>query len=262
MPGYLDITNITWAATSACEIVLIAVMVRRQFYRSHPAFFLYLILALCQSVLGFEVYRIWGFDNIVAARIIWSSQVILICARGVAVFEIARQVLTVYAGIWKMSRRLMIALACIVVGYSLLFSGRRYYTAITNANRGMELAVGAIVVLLLLLARYYGVVISVTNRMLCTGFCLYSCAFVINFTLFENRQGKSAQLWNFVNIFIYVASLCLWIGAVYLAKETAAGRTQKRGQIVLPETVSSDNRSQRHLLNDRIRQTLHRSQRS
>jgi hypothetical protein len=261
MPGYLDITNITWAATSACEIVLIAAMVWRRFYRSHPAFFLYMILALCQSVLGFEVYRIWGFDNIVAARIIWSSQVILICARGAAVFEIARQVLTVYAGIWKMSRRLMIAVACIVVGYSLLFSGRRYYTAITNADRGMELAVGAIVVLLLLLARYYGVVISTTNRMLCTGFCLYSCAFVINLTLFENRLRKSAPLWNFANILIYIASLCLWIAAVYIAKETALRTTRARGQIVLPETVSSDN-SQRHLLNDRIRQTLHRSQRS
>jgi hypothetical protein len=256
MPGPSDITNITWAATSACEIVLLAAMVWRRFYRSHPALFLYMILALCQSILGFEVYRIWGLNSLLAARIIWSSQVVLICARGAAVFEIARQVLTNYAEIWKLSRRVMIAVACIVVGYSLLFSGRRYYTAITNADRGMELAVGAIVVLLLLLARYYGVVISATNRMLCTGFCLYSCAFVINFALFENRLRKPAQLWNFVNILIYIASLCLWIAAVYIAKETALRTTRA------PETVSSENRNQRHLLNDRIRQTLHRSQRS
>ncbi len=239
--------------SAASELALAGVMVRRRFYRSHPALFLYAILALGQSLLAYEVYRIWGIRSVVAAQVIWSSQVVLICARGTAVFEVARKVLKSYARIWKMGRRMIITAAGLVLGYSLLFSGSRYYTAITNADRGMELAVGVVVVTLLLLTRYYGVAISTTNRMLCTGFCLYSCAFVINFTLFEKKLVEYQQFWNLLNILIYVATVLLWIKAVYVARETVGDRAPAEARHPA-EALSAEARSRLGLLNDQLKQ--------
>ena len=246
--------------STASELALAGVMVWRRFYRSHLALFLYAILALGQSLLAYEVYRTWGIRSVLAAQVIWSSQVVLIGARSAAVFEVARQVLESYAGIWRMGRRLIMAVAGLVLAYSLLFSGSRYYTAITNADRGMELAIGAIVVTLLLLTRYYGVAISTTNRMLCTGFCLYSCAFVINFTLFERKLVEYQQFWNFLNILIYVATVFLWICAVYVARETAGDRALAGAKRSSSEELSAETRSRLGLLNDQLKQASHRRQ--
>lgn len=258
----LEITEIAWMVTTASEFALVAVMVWRRFYRSHLAFFLYVILALCQSLLGYEVYRIWGIHSLVAAQVIWSSQIVLICARGAAVFEVARQILQKYVIIWRTGRRMMIAVACLVLGYSLLFSGKQYYAAIENADRGMELAVAAVVVTLLLMARYYGVVISTTNRMLCMGFCLYSCAFVINFTLFETRLLEYAQLWNFLNIVIYVATVFLWIKAVDGARETVMSRSLASASPLGEEKLSAEARIRLSLLDNQLKQNSQRRQKS
>jgi hypothetical protein len=261
MAGASDITNVTWAVTSACEVALIAVMVRRRFYSSHFAFFLYLILALGQSILGYELYRVWGMQNPMTAWVIWSSQVVLVYARGAAVFELARQILQNYRGIWRLSRRVMIAVAALVLVYSLVFSVRQYNIVIMSVDRGMELAIGAIVAMLLLLARYYGVVVSASNRMLCAGFCLYSCAYVINFTLFERKLVEYAQFWNFVNILIFVATVCLWIAAVYGGKETELSKTGAPAPTA-PETLSPESKNRLRLLHARFKQALGRPERS
>jgi hypothetical protein len=50
---------------------------------------------------------------------------------------------------------------------------------------GIELATAAVIVLLLLFARYYDIVVEPPLRLLAAGLCMYSCVSVLNDTILE-----------------------------------------------------------------------------
>ena len=96
---------------------------------------------------------------------------------------------------------------------------------ILNGVRGLELAMAAVIVTMLLFARYYRVAVNPLQRALAVGLCLYSAFYVINYSVLERILQQFAVLWNFLGMFAFIASLLVWINGANLyaeAEEVAA----------------------------------------
>jgi hypothetical protein len=120
------------------------------------------------------------------------------------------------------------------------------------------MAVATVVVTLLLLVRYYGLPMSKASRTLCMGFCLYSCAYTINYSILQGSAARHAEYWNFLNVLVYLATVFLWIKAVHGTRITEGAKSWAGA----PQVISTEVGNRLRLLNDQLEQSSHRQQRS
>jgi hypothetical protein len=202
-----------WALTVFLKVALLAVLLYRKNYRAHPFFLAYVLTTVLQSIVVFGTYRVWGWDTPVSARIAWATQGVVILTRGLAVAEICQRILVKYRGIWALAWRILLATGAVVLLSAGAMARGSWQFAILNADRGLELAIAVVIVMLFLFAHYYHVPVEPPVRMLATGFFLYSCFFVVNDTVLESRLIPYMALWNFLGTLAFLASLLLWIWA-------------------------------------------------
>ena len=252
----LNLSNAAWALTTITELVLFVYLVRRKLFRSHPFFSAYILAAILQSTLLVAAYSAWGFESRLAWLTGWVSQLVVASARLAAVMEVARRILCPFSGIWALGRRMLLVATGGVLVYAALLSREYWYKLSLNVDRGVGLAGAAVIVTLLLFARYYGLPADNLDRSLCIGFCLYSCFFVINDSLFEKWVNAYLSLWKFLDILTFLASLLLWLGAARAYSETAPARDP----VVVPKELhgklSSELNVRLRLLNEHLNQLL------
>jgi hypothetical protein len=121
-----------------------------------------------------------------------------------------------------------------------------------NAARSAELCIASFIVGMFLFVRYYRIPLANLERMLAIGFCLYSCFFVINNTIYEKWLRSAGSFWNHLDMFTYFASLLLWIGAV---RQYSEARNEATPAPLTPElygALSQKLNSRLHLLNNRL----------
>jgi hypothetical protein len=214
-----NLLNLAWALTTLLEGILLVLIVRRRLSYSHPAFSLYILAVILQSgaVAGSSWY--WGPRSIQHFNIAWSTQAFVVCARWLAVTEITRKILAGYSGIWRMASRILFFLGAIVLIYSVAVSTNRWDLMVLNADRAVELCIAAFVVGMLLFARYYRLAMGNLERQLAIGFCLYSCSWVINVSIFQSWRDSMGQWWDFFGVLSYFATLAIWIDG---ARKTVA----------------------------------------
>jgi hypothetical protein len=253
----LNLRNLTWALTTITELVLLVYLVRRKLFRSHPFFSAYILIAILQSALMAATYEIWGFHSYRAWLIFWLSQLVVMTARFTAVVEVARRVLSRFSGIWALGRRILIAIAACVLVYAAVLSKVYWYRLALNVDRGVELAIAAVIVALLLFARYYGLPMNPLDRSLCIGFCLYSCFYVINDSLFEKWVNTYLSFWRFLDILTFLASLLIWLAAARAYSVTVPARDPAIVPKELYGKLSSELDVRLHLLNEHLDQLLH-----
>jgi hypothetical protein len=209
----LILRNLSWALTTLLEVVLLCYLARKKLYRSHPAFFTYVVMAIAQSVILAATYRLVDARSDAAYGIAWGTQALVVCVRWLAVMEIAKKALATYAGIWAMASRILIGIGVCAFVYAIVASRLHWYLAVLNADRAVELCTAGFIVGLFLFVRYYGIVMPAFDRMLAIGFCLYSCFVVINDSIYENWIRSAGALWNYLDLVTFMASLILWIMA-------------------------------------------------
>jgi hypothetical protein len=224
MPEPLNLGNLEWALTTLAELILLVYLVRRKHSRSHPVFTAYILIAILQSVLMAVTYSIWGYQSHKAWLIFWLSEIAVTLVRFGAVMEVTRHILRPFSGVWALGRRVLLATAAGVLVYTALLSREYLYKLPLNLDRGAGLAVAAVIVVLLLLARYYGLPMENLDRSLCIGFCLYSCFSVINDSIFEKFLLSYLNFWNFLGVLTFLASLLIWIGAARAYSLTVPAR--------------------------------------
>jgi len=246
-----------WALTTITELVLLVYLLRRKLFRSHPVFFAYILGDILRSVLMAGIYSLSGMKSFRVWLIYWLSQIVMVTARFAAVVEVARRVLSPFSGIWALGRRVLLLAAGAVLVYSALLSKDYWYSLPLNVERGAGLAVAAVIVTLLLFARYYGLPMDHLERSLCIGFCLYSSFSVINDSLIEKWVNSYFELWNFLGVLTFLASLLIWTGAARAYSETAPARVP----VVVPKELygkfSSELNIRLRLLNEHLNQLLH-----
>lgn len=221
-----------WALNSVGEVFLLTLLVARGNYRSYPAFAFYIFVDLTMGVTALLSYRIWGFDSATGYRIAWGTHGIVLIARALAVAELCRHILSRYRGVWALTWRILLLCAALVLSYSILAARYDWRLALPSADRGLELSIATVIVVLLLFARHYDVRGERVARSLAVGFCLYSCFKVLNNTLLERFLYNYAALWNLLGMFAFFASLSLWTWALRKPVSQA-----EPGEILLPRSV-------------------------
>jgi hypothetical protein len=256
MADAFSLQNLAWAATTFSELVLFQYLLRRGLFRSHPAFTLYVLAAIVQSLVMVLVYRYLDPNGLPTYIIAWSGQAVVVSARALAVAEISRKIFSSYAGIRKMTSGVLLVVGACVLIYAFASSGKKLGLMVLNADRAVELSIAAFVVAMLLFARYYRVPVTTTERLLAIGFCLYSCFHVINDSVYESWHTALGSLWSFLDIVTFLASVFLWIRAARSADEpqkaavAAPLSREKYGELSLQLN------SRLELLNSRLRHLL------
>lgn len=248
----LHLLDVAWALTTLLEVILVAFIFWRRVNRTHPAFSLYILVAVVQSGLVACSSRYWGPQSIQNFNMFWGSQAVVVSARWLAVAEITRKVLAGYSGIWAMVSRILFAMGAVILAYSIALSRNRWDLVVLNADRAVELCIGAFIVCIFFFARYYRLSMANLERQLAIGFCLFSCSWIINNSIFESWRDSRGIWWNFFGVFSFFATLILWLNAV---RQPAEARREAPQQPLSPATyaeLSQQLDSRLHALDNRL----------
>lgn len=214
MAEIVTIHRVLWALAFLMNAALIALLFYRRNYRVFPFFFLYALLNILQGVVLFLTYRLWALSSAVSFKTAWGTQTLVVTVRALAVAEVCRRVLAKYRGIWALGWRIFLAIAMLVLVYSLAAGRHSWQLVIVTADRSLELAMAAAVLGLFVFMRYYEVIIEPAARLLAIGFFLYSCFRVLNDTILERWLMPYATLWNLLGTVAFLASLLVWVWAL------------------------------------------------
>jgi hypothetical protein len=203
-----------WAVNAAAGLLLLLLLAVGKNYRDYPAFSLYILVNLVSGAPLFIVSRVWGYSSNAYWLSAWGIQVVVSGTRAFAAAEICGHLLSPYGGIWALAKRVFLACAAVVLVYSGLAGRHQWELALPGADRALELAIAAVVVLLFVFARYYRVRVAQTDRLLAIGLCLYSCFRALNDTVLERFLYDYEALWSFLGSSAFFLSVCLWFWAL------------------------------------------------
>ena len=240
-----------WLVNAATSVFLLVLLVARKNNRSYPAFTFYIFVNLLLGVLLLMVYRRWGFTSRPSWLFAWGLQPLVTCARGLAVAEVCRHFLSRYPGIWALAKRMLLACAGLVLLYSGLVARHQWDLALSSADRGLEMSIAAVIVVLFLFARHYDVQIEPTDRSLAIGFCLYSCFRALNDTVLERYLYGYETFWSLLGMLAFFASLTLWSWALRKERNPAAAKENLLPMGVY-QTLAPHINLQLRLLNDEL----------
>jgi hypothetical protein len=210
----LQLRNLAWAFTTLVKCALLVQLVRRKFLDDYQWFCSYVASTILQSLAVAVIYQIPGLPQLMIWKMAWGSQLVVICFRFQAVVELIRKILGAYLGIWALAWRLLFGVGVLVMANSLVFSKGDLYWIAQNVDRGLELSMAAIIVALLLFARYYRLPLQRLHLALAVGLCMYSTFFVMDYTLLEKHVQQFAVFWGFLDVITYLATLLIWLNAV------------------------------------------------
>lgn len=253
--------TVAWALTTVLELVLLFLLLRRKAIPNYPLFAAYLIFAILQSAAVAEIHRMTWLDRWTAWELEWGTQAVVTIMRSLAIVELAGKIVGAYSGIWLLAKRLLLFVGFCVLVYALVLSKGKWQWFILDGVRGFELAAAAVIVTMLLFARFYSLPIRPLPRALAIGFCLYSSFYVINYSLLEKIVQQFGDFWNFLGIMTFMASLLLWIDA---AISYVAAEDEVKTSSIPPELygkLSSEVNLRLHLLNRQLMLLLHAGER-
>lgn len=215
MSNLLGFLGWLWASSVLAQICLFALLFLRGHFRRLAAFTGYITLDICQAGVLLAFYRRVGFAAPAAEAAAWVSQAATTGAKAFAVGEVCRRILRPYRGVWALGWRLLVGAASGVLLYAAVATRGNWKFAILYAQRGLELAIAATLVLLFVLIRYYLVPVHPALRSIALGFCVYSCFVVLNNSILERWLRSYALLWNATNLLFFLMVVLLWIRALW-----------------------------------------------
>jgi hypothetical protein len=243
--------RVCWGLSISLRALLLCLVLWRKNVRSFPFFSIYLSVNLLNALVLAVSYKVLDPQSTVLFRIVWGSQVVVTCARALAVAEICRLLLAGYRGIWSLAWRLLLSCAALVLVYAFLVSDHQWNTAILGGNRAVELSIAVVIVVLLVFLRHYQVVAERTLRSLAIGFFLFSCFEVLNYTILEHWLATYGPIWNFLEVLFYLACLLVWTWALCTSvPELATDPTLLPGSVY--QQLSPEINVRLRLLNERL----------
>jgi hypothetical protein len=198
------------------QIAVCVLAFRRGLWRRLPWFTAYVLLVFVVESARWGVLLYKGEGSVAHAWTYWMTQPLLLLARAFAIADICRAILGLYTGVWQLARCLlgialavMLALAAVRTAAS---PGIASY--ILFVERELEFAVVVVLLMLLVLSRYYDVVLHPPLGGLSIGFALYSSVVTISSSILI---GPFALPWTAVSearTASYLAALGIWIYAL------------------------------------------------
>ncbi len=217
--GFSLFESVRWAATAFIEVVVLTLALRQKLFQRLPVFTVYLCVLVANEVILFLTYRFTGITSFTSFYVYWTMQAIQVSARALVVYEICRELLSPYAGVWRLSRPLLILLGLTLAGSAVTTARRQVHPISATtlmAERGLEFTILGILIFGLIFCRYYGVRIDRYLAWVALGLGFYSAVQVANDTFlsewltharFPIWEGLRNVSFNIATIFWFVA---LW----------------------------------------------------
>lgn len=205
-----------WYVTIGLEIILALLVLRRGAFRNLPFFTFFVLLSTLRTVLLWAVYRWLGFNSHPVAYIAWSSQAVLLIARGAVCAELSWKMLHKRPKAFRiMVRDLLVVVGAGAILYTAFDSLRKIFhiaSSVVAVERGLELTIALVFLILLRVAFRYGVRINRGLFLVATGLCFNSVVQIINDTFLTWLRGEFSW-WNDFHIVAFQVALLLWIWA-------------------------------------------------
>lgn len=187
-----------WIAAASLETIVFALAIRRKLFQRLPFFTAYLGLLLANDFGLWFVYKLAGFRSLISFDSYWTIEALLVIARALAVYNISQWLLHSYAGVWRLAKPFLGAIAAVLVlgaTFATPDSEHRIETTILTADRGLELVVVGVLLVGLAFCRYYGVRIERYIGLIALGLGFYSAVQVANNTFLQRWVHSYFPMW-------------------------------------------------------------------
>lgn len=211
-----------WGAATILEFLCCLLAWRRGLYRRLPLFTLYLVSVFAADLSAWWLWHGLGYDAPITFYIHWGFEALLLAARALAIAELCWDTLSAFAGIWRLSRLILVAVAVLLTAVAAGNAwGEREAlpTFIYTAQHGLEIAALAIILLLLAICRYYRVPVRPVTMWLAFGLGLYAGIQIALLGLVKIWGNQYIQLFSTVRAGSYAIALGVWFAALWRASE-------------------------------------------
>ncbi len=216
-----------WAGGTVLELLCVIWIWRRGLHRQLPWFTIYLGLVLAADLAAWWLWHQVGYTDPQTFYIHWLFEALLLIARALVIAELCRDTLAAYAGIWKLSRLLLLATATALVSFALgtAWGAREALPAfIYSAQHGLEMATVGILLVLLAVCRYYRVPVRLVTLWIAFGLGFYASVQIALLAGLQIWGNASIPTFSLIRSASYLMALGTWLTAAICAREEHLAR--------------------------------------
>lgn len=201
---------------TAGQIAVCLLALVRGLWRRLPWFTAYFLLVIVIDAARWAVRSYQGTASPSYSWTYWMTQPLLILARGAALADVCRAALGQYTGVWQLARYLLAGTAAaLLLLAAVQTSGTRGITSyVIFVERELEFAVVITLLLLLVLSRYYGVVLDPPLGGLSLGLAFYSSSVIVASSILIGRFALPWGAFSSVRIAGWDVTLGCWLYAL------------------------------------------------
>jgi hypothetical protein len=252
--GMFSVAKTQWEIGALLEATVLFLALRRRLFERQPLLTIYLGLIVFNEFIVAIVYGAFGIRSYVSFYTFWGLQALLVSSRGSAVYEVCRLLLAPFAGVWRLSRNVLLLIAAILTITAIFAaaqSGPRFSAIISTASRGLELAIVGILTLGLTICRYYRVRVPGYLIWICLGFGFYATMQVVNDTFLRQWLLGYFPIWQQLWVLSFDIAVLMWCVALWKPLP-ALQRAPATLEPVVYETLGPQVTSRLRELNSRL----------
>ena len=203
------------------EGVVCGMALWRGLYNRLPFFTAYLSAVFICDVLRFSVIFTFGPRSMTEFTLYWTTQWILVLLRASVVYEICRQMLGAYPGVWRLCNLILGLAAFVLICVTLLDvtqQGPLVARLFLTIERGYELEVLGMLVVVSSFCRYYRIPVSRLIGLVILGLSVYSGMTLLNDTFASHWFKPLLTVWREVRGDAFVLAEIVWLTAIALWK--------------------------------------------
>lgn len=184
--------------TVGSELLLCVFVYRRQLRGRLPFFTTYVLLMTVGTVGLQVVYLRYGFRSQTAYSAGWSIVGVLILARTLAIVELCRHELRGFRGIWGLTWRILVALGILFLGHAAVDAWGQLDRLVIyglTLERDIQLSSLAILLTMVLIHKYYGLLLDPVYKWILVGLAITSVVDVMNNTVLRDTFSGALSSW-------------------------------------------------------------------
>ena len=217
--GLSLIESVHWTATAFIEVVVLALALRRKLFDRLPVFTIYLCILVANEAVISLTYSLAGITSYTSFYVYWTMQAVQVSFRAIVVYEICREILFPYTGVWKLCRPLLILLGLVLAGGTAATARQRVHPISATtliAARGLEFTVVSILIFGLIFCRYYGVRVDRHLAWIALGLGFYSAVQVANNTFLGTWLTQTNFIiWQVLHEISFNVATMFWVVALW-----------------------------------------------
>lgn len=205
-----------------------------------PLFTVYLSAVVLCDVLRFSVIFTLGPRSKAEFILYWTTQWILVLLRAAVVYELCKQMLGAYPGVWRLCIMILCLAAMVLVCLTLLDTTRQgpwIARLFLTIERGFELEVLGVLFIVSLFCRYYRIPVGRLLSLVILGLSMYSAMALLNDTFASHWFQPLLLVWREVRGDSFLIAESIWLTAIALWKPA---EEKQRVPVLLDPSVYSE----------------------